>query len=541
MRWRASPAVLVLAASLYWLLTANAGFVSATLATQAVGAPARVGFGLALAAIVVALHLLLVLPLAGRHTVKPLLALLTLVAVTAAYFGSHYGVVIDPDMMRNVLHTDAAEAAELLNLPLLLHLLLFVGLPLGVLARVEVVRQPWRHELKQRAGLAVAALLLLVVAVAGSFQPLASAMRNHKVLRYRIAPANVLWSGGAALLADTRRAVRPRTPIGLDARPGPSWATATRPRVLVLVVGETARAANWGLAGYARPTTPQLAALPVIDFGPVQACGTSTEVSLPCLFAPVGRRDYDEARIRGQDSLLHLLARAGVAVHWRDNQSGCKGVCDGLPGDHTSATAAAGLCAEGRCLDEALIVDLDARLAAAQGTQIWVLHMLGNHGPSYFRRYPETFATFGPACRDDELGRCTPAQVVNAYDNALRYTDHVLASAIRRLQAHAGQVDSALLFVSDHGESLGEYGLFLHGLPYALAPAVQREVPMLLWRSDGYDAAVGLRPGCLSPTLRARAAAAGLSHDHVFHTVLGLLDVRTALHEPAWDLSEPCR
>ena len=172
-----------------------------------------------------------------------------------------------------------------------------------------------------------------------------------------------------------------------------------KPLVLVVVVGETARAANWGLNGCARQTTPQRERLGVVNFSDVRSCGTNTEVSLPCMFAPVGRRDCSEARIRGSESLLHVLARAGVSVHWRDNQSGCKGVCDGLPNDTVSAVNAPGLCQDGRCLDEGLIHDLDQRLESAKGAQLMVLHQLGNHGPSYFRRYPprRSRATFPSA------------------------------------------------------------------------------------------------------------------------------------------------
>jgi lipid A ethanolaminephosphotransferase len=306
--------------------------------------------------------------------------------------------------------------------------------------------------------------------------------------------------------------------------------------VLVLVVGETVRAANWGLNGYSRQTTPQLSTLPVVNFNQVASCGTNTEVSLPCMFAPVGRHDYDEARIRGSESLLHVVARAGVAVHWRDNQSGCKGVCDGLPNDTVQALNAPGLCLDGRCLDEGLLYGLDQRLAQARGTQLLVLHQLGNHGPSYFRRYPREFARFRPACENDELHRCSPQEIVNAFDNALLYTDHLLARLIAGLQARAASVDSALIYVSDHGESLGENNLFLHGVPYAIAPSVQTQVPMVMWASAGYRSATGLDEACLQR--RARLPA---SHDHLFHTVLGMLDVHTALYEPAWDLANGCR
>ncbi|MDP3084723.1 MAG: sulfatase-like hydrolase/transferase, partial [Rubrivivax sp.] len=369
-----------------------------------------------------------------------------------------------------------------------------------------------------------------------AFQPLASMMRNHKEVRYLVTPANYLWSLASVGAAQARGAARPRQAIGLDAAFGPLQAARTKPFVVVLVVGETARAANWGLSGYARQTTPQLARLPVINFAQVSSCGTNTEVSLPCMFAPVGRRDYDEARIRGSESLLHVLARAGVAVHWRDNQSGCKGVCDGLPGDTVQALNAPGLCSDGRCLDEGLLHGLDQRLARAQGTQLLVLHPIGNHGPAYSRRHPAAFGQFQPACQSDDLRLCTREQIVNAYDNALLYTDHLLASLIAKLQAQAGQIDSALIYVSDHGESLGENNLFLHGIPYAIAPLVQTRVPMLMWTSAGFSKASGVDVDCL----RQRAAQP-VAHDHLFHTLLALLDVRTALYEPAWDVSAGCR
>ena len=257
------------------------------------------------------------------------------------------------------------------------------------------------------------------------------------------------------------------------------------------------------------------------------------------MFAPVGRRDYDESRIRGSESLLHVVARAGVGVHWRDNQSGCKGVCEGLPQDEVAALNPAGLCNQGRCLDEGLLAGLDERLLKLKGarsTQLMVLHQLGNHGPSYFRRYPSNFARFAPACEKDDLQKCSRAEITAAYDNALLYTDHVLASLIAKLQAASGAVDSAVIYVSDHGESLGENNLYLHGLPYAIAPDLQKQVPMVAWFSAGAPASLGLDTACLQT--RAQKPVA---HDHLFHTLLALLDVKTALYEREWDLTQGCR
>jgi lipid A ethanolaminephosphotransferase len=530
---------LILIASVFWALALNRPFFSAALRAQAPDALSNAAFAAGLALMLVALQALLLGLVGSRQTIKPLLALLTLIGALAMHYMQVYGVVIDPSMVRNVLHTDAAETRELLSWSLALDLLLYAALPIVLLVFVRLEVRPWPRRLRARALLLVGAAGLFALALMWQFQPFASMSRNHKEVRYLVTPLNTLWSLGSVLAADARGAAEPRQAIGLDAAPGPSWAARSKPRVVVLVVGETARADNWGLSGYARQTTPQLAQLPLINFNDVTACGTSTEVSLPCMFAPVGRRNYDEARIRGSESLLHVAARAGVAVHWRDNQSGCKGVCEGLSHDTVNTALAPGLCQGDRCLDEGLLRGLDERLRAlhnGRGTQLLVLHMLGNHGPSYHRRYPPAFERFTPVCRHDDLGRCTREEIVNAYDNALLYTDHVLATLIGTLSAHADQVDTALYFVSDHGESLGEKNLFLHGVPYMIAPREQTQVPMVMWWSAGFGRSAGLNADCMRA--RAREPAA---HDHLFHSLLALLDVKTSLYAPAFDVTHDCR
>jgi lipid A ethanolaminephosphotransferase len=531
---------LVVAASVFWALAFNGAFFSAVTNGRQAGDASAWGLAFAVAGGLVALNVFLGGLLAHRHTVKPLLAVLTMAAAAGSWFIGAYGAVLDPSMLRNVLRTDVAEAGELMNVRFLMHMALFAMLPVLLLWRVRVARQPWGRALARRIAMLLGALLVLVGLIWSVFQPLSSLTRNHRELRYLVTPANLLWSTSSVLVADARGATKPREPIGLDARAGPSWAARTRPMVVVVVIGETARAANWGLNGYSRQTTPELAQAGVVNFTDVTSCGTNTETSLPCMFAPVGRRSYDETRIRGQQSLLHVLVRAGVATDWRDNQSGCKGVCEGLPMQVIDTKVAPGRCDGDHCFDEVLTQDLALRLKQAKGTQLWVLHTLGNHGPSYFRRYPPAFARFLPECRTDDLRQCTQEQVVNAYDNALLYTDPLLATAIRTLQAAAADVDTALVYVSDHGESLGERGLFLHGLPYALAPDVQKRVPMVWWNSAGFERASGLNSGCLMASMAAQAGKP-VTHDHLFHTLLGALDVRTALHEPSLDLTQPCR
>ena len=540
-----SEEAVLLLASLFIAITANRGFLAGALKGRDSGDASAWGLGLALGLALVCIHYLLMALLAHRWTFKPVLALALVVAALASHYVTRYNVYLDPSMLRNVLRTDLQEARELIGAHLLVPLLLQAALPIALLWWLPVLRRTWLRAISWRVGSLLLAVLVLVATVLLSFQTLSSLMRNQKELRYLITPANLVWSlASVAGFAARQVASGPKKPIGLDAQLGPAWASRKKPTLLVLVVGETARAANWGLTGYARQTTPELAKLPLLSFPYADACGTNTEVSLPCMFAPVGRRDYDEARIRGSETLLHVLARAGVGVLWVDNQSGCKGVCDGLPNTSVVALAPPGLCAAGRCFDEGLLQPLPGLLGAAKPAQnnpknaprLLVLHMLGNHGPSYFRRIPPAFARFKPFCESDDLRLCSVEQIVNAYDNALLYTDHVLAQLIGQLQAAAGTVDSAVVYVSDHGESLGENNLFLHGIPYAIAPDVQTKVPMLMWFSAGYGASLGFDTACL-----ARRAKQPAHHDHLFHTVLGLLDVQTAVREMSLDLINPCR
>ena len=316
--------------------------------------------------------------------------------------------------------------------------------------------------------------------------------------------------------------------------PGP------RPKLLVLVVGETARSANFGINGYARPTTPELQAVQALSFRNAWSCGTSTAESLPCMFAHLPRAEFVRSGARYQN-LLDVVQHAGMAVVWVDNQGGCKGVCDRVPHATVDAAAAPTRCADGECADMALLDGLDARIAAldparrARGVVV-VLHQMGNHGPAYFRRSPAQFKRYLPECRSEALQSCSIESVRNAYDNAIAYTDHFLASTIDWLKSHGEQQDTALLYVSDHGESLGENNLYLHGMPYALAPEDQRHVPWITW----------LSPSMVQATASSTTCLRGLqdqpvSHDNYFHSVLGLLGITTTAYRQELDLYAPCR
>jgi lipid A ethanolaminephosphotransferase len=489
---------------------------------------------LSLFLIVTAVHAFLLGWVVNRWTAKPLLTALLLVTAVASHYMNAYGVYLDADMLRNVLHTDSRESSELLTWWLLVPLAL-TAFPVALLWRVQLRRRKWPRALAIRSAFLLGALLAGAAGALMSSQGVSSLIRNHREVRYLVTPANYLVSLVNVMQASPPGPKRALLPVGLDARQDPRPA-GSKPRLLVLVVGETARAQNWGLNGYARQTTPELSRIEgLLNFTDVTACGSSTEVSLPCMFSPYGRRDYDEKKIRSHQSLLHVLDHAGIGTLWRDNQSGCKGVCDGLTLQRLQDSNEPGLCNGKRCLDDILLKGLEAQLSPSKGDRVVVLHQLGNHGPSYFERYPPEYKRFTPICENPELGQCARQEIVNAYDNALLYTDHFLSEAIALLKSRT-DYDTALIYVSDHGESLGEKGLFLHGVPYSIAPAEQIKVPMVMWLSPGLVQDARLDTACLK-----REAAGPASHDNLFPSILGLMQVSTREYQPAYDLFAKCR
>ncbi len=545
MTWRARferftlhTETLLLLAVLFILLVANGPFWSALFSDRSFAELGTWRFAVSTFVAMVAFHYFIIGLFASRPLIRPLLSMLIFISMLTGYYMRHYGIVIDPSMLRNVLHTDVREASELLNADMFGYMLLAI-LPVSAVWLVRLRTRSLRKALLVRASTLGVALAVGVLALLLSFQDLGSAMREHRAIRYQLTPGNVLWSAGRVVAGNAQVAANQRDP----AEPAHRILLAgsqRKPTLLVFVVGETARAANFGLNGYSRMNTPELAGLDVINFPKVTSCGTSTEVSVPCMFSPFGRADYDEQRIRNHESLLHLTERAGLKVSWLDNQSGCKGVCDGLEFVDLGQEKVPGVCEGGHCHDEILVQALQRTVQAdeKQGARdrVVVLHQLGNHGPAYFRRYPESFKRYGPACENNDLGTCTQQEVVNAYDNAVAYTDHVLAQMIAYLKTQQDRYDVAMIYVSDHGESLGEHGLYLHGVPYSIAPREQTEVPMVWWLPEASARNLNVDLSCLREEAKKPA-----SHDNLFSSVLGLLGVDTPRYRRDRDLFNPCR
>jgi lipid A ethanolaminephosphotransferase len=523
-------------ASLFFSLTCNHLFFSAALANRDWAHPSAWLFACAIFVAITALQTAGLLVVLNRWSAKPILSLLFIVTAAATFYMDKYTVFFNTEMVRNILRTDVKEASELFSLNFCLHMLVYGVLPSLLIWKLRLKRAPFRRAALIRIAYIGGALLIAGASIMLVFQDFSSLMRNQKEVRFLVTPSNYLFSLARVVAADTAQANTPKIPISADAHMAAGWQQRTKPMLFVLVVGETTRAANWGLNGYAHQTTPELGKLDVINFPHATSCGTNTEVSVPCMFSTYGRRNYDEKAIRAHESLLHVIAHAGVKTLWRDNQAGCKGVCDGLEEQRLDSSKNAALCDSERCLDEILLDGMDGEIQRAKNGNLFVvLHQLANHGPAYYKRYPAAMRVFAPTCDTADLSKCTQEEIVNAYDNGVLYTDHFLAKTINYLKTQTSY-DTAMLYLSDHGESLGEHGIYLHGLPYSIAPKEQTEVPMVMWLSQGFASSFGLNRDCL-----AKRSGNHVSQDNLFHSILGMLQIESKYYDKTMDLSAGCR
>lgn len=494
----------------------------------------RVLFEASFAVFLWAAFTLLFIGLSFRPLLKPVLSLVAIVAAGAAYFMNSYGVAIDTVMLQNVVETNPGEVAALLSFKLLAYITLLGVVP-AVLIWVWPVRYaPPLRGLLHKLGVGVLAAVLLLGAVAAFYSTYGPLFRQEDKLTHFINPTNLIYA--AVKLGKERagtREVAQVQPIGTDAQ-----ATAgPRKRLMIFVVGETARADHFSLNGYTRDTNPELSQLDVLDYTQVHSCGTSTAVSVPCMFSMFGRSGYSDKKGKTVEGLLDVLEHAGVNVLWLENNSDCKGTCLRSPHRDIPKTQPGPFCDGHNCLDEALLQGLQADIDRANGDTVIFLHSDGSHGPEYYERYPKALERFTPVCHTNQLGSCSSEALANVYDNTILYTDHFLAQVIGLLKANQGRFDTAMWYVSDHGESLGENGMYLHAAPYAIAPEAQTHVPMVLWFGQGTLADAKVSRDCLA----AKRDEADLSHDVVFHSVLGLFNVRTTVYKPTLDLFSGCR
>jgi lipid A ethanolaminephosphotransferase len=512
-------------------------------------------FILSLFLLLVFMHAAAMLMVPGRRSLQFIAACFFILAAVAGYFRDTFGVIIDKDMIRNVLRTDMREASDFFSLQLALYVIVLGLIPAVLVARVRLPTVGFKLQFIQRIRFMAVGFLVVALSVLATVPHYASFLREHKSVRNLLNPAEPIYAAFDYWHSTDFVDTGPVADVAGVAR----RTTATqdqKPLLLFLVVGETVRAQNFQLGGYGRATTPELSQQPgVFYFDNVQSCGTSTAVSLPCMLSHEGRDLFDLRQAARQTNLLDALKSAGLRVEWRENNTGSQGVAVRIktieyskswpryvsatePGADTQSRPHpdSDLCKNGTCFDEIMLSGLVDELANIEQDTAIIFHQLGSHGPAYWQRYPDRFEDFKPVCRTTQLGRCSREEIVNAYDNSIRYTDHNLAEQIRLLTAMSGRADSLLIYVSDHGESLGEKGLYLHGAPFFMAPAEQTRVPLLLWMSDGYRKRFGVGSDCL---LAKRSEP--LSHDNIYHTVVGGLGIGNQVYDAGRDIMARCR
>lgn len=521
---------LVLLATVYLVATANVRFFSESAAAFPPG-NGNLLFLLSLPLLLGAVLAMVIGLFGGRWTVRPFVSLCLVVGASVAYFSDRFGVIVDSTMLRNVLATDSREVTDLLNVELLARVVL-----LGIVPAVLVWWLPLRErgrwrELRARILVVVGSFVVLLLTVLAFSSHYASFFREYKSVWHYANPISPLVASYkvAASRASSADTSPPRA-MAMD---------ATLPdddgdrELLILVVGETARADHFSLYGYERQTNPLLSQIPeLFVYRDVQSCGTSTAISVPCMFALEGRADFDPDDARHEENVLDVLARSGVSVLWRDNNSDSKGVALRVPYEDYRSPDVNPVC-DVECRDVGMLDGLQEFIDASPGDVLIVLHQMGNHGPAYFKRYPAEFERFTPACDSIRLSDCSPEEITNAYDNAILYTDWFLTQVIEFVKRNSDDYEAAMLYVSDHGESLGEHNIYLHGLPDAIAPDAQRHVPMLLWVADGSD---------VDEASVLQRADIPETHDAVAHSLMAYFELQTEAFDSgtaAFTLDDP--
>lgn len=468
---------------------------------------------------------------------RVVISLFILLSASAQYFIWTFGVVIDRSMIANIFDTTPAESFALLSTQMVIVLGLS-GLLMVLVAWWIKVRKPasfWRGAAMRLLNIAVSALLIVLVA-ALFYKDYASVFRNNKELVKSLSPSNSIVALNS-WYAHNRMDNLPLVKIGEDAKQKAVMHNGARKNLTIVVLGETSRAENFSLGGYDRETNPRLKQDDVVYFPKTTSCGTATAVSVPCMFSNMPRAHYDEELAHHQEGVLDILQRAGVQVLWNDNDGGCKGACDRVPHQNMTALNLKGECIDGECYDDVLFHGLEEYINSLEGDGVIVLHTIGSHGPTYYNRYPPQFRKFTPTCDTNEIQTCSQEQLVNTYDNTVLYVDYIVDKTINLLKTHQDKFTTSLVYLSDHGESLGENGVYLHGLPYAIAPDAQKHVPMLLWLSEDYQQRYQVDANCLQKQARAQ----DYSQDNLFSTMLGLTGVQTTQYQAADDILQPCR
>ena len=472
-----------------------------------------------------------------KWTAKPLAIALVFIGGFAAYAVNTLGVLITSDQIQNLMQTDIAEARDTWSWHLLTWTLGMTVVPIIVILMMKIKPEPIIRQLLHKLIALVVSLTMVLGLLFVFYVDFAAIFRENRDLKGMISPQNMIASFASYYKKKAPKENLPLVVYGEDAVMQKAQATSL-PKLMVLVVGETARAENFSLNGYGKNTNPKLAQQDILNFSQVSSCGTATAVSVPCMFSGMPRKQYEERLASHREGLLDIAQRAGYQVTWIDNNSGCKGTCDRVNQFKIPEPIQQKWCKDKECFDDILIDSFKAYLATIpqddNRPRLIVLHQMGSHGPAYYKRVPAQFNVFKPTCDTNAIQGCSREALLNTYDNTLLYTDYVLDSLIETLK-NTTKYQTALWYLSDHGESTGESGMYLHGAPYAIAPTQQTHIPMLMWFSTVWQHQAKQQIKCLAQQGRKE-----LSQDNLFPTMLSLLDVKSKVIDPNNDMLAAC-
>ncbi|MDR8523700.1 phosphoethanolamine transferase [Shewanella fidelis] len=469
-----------------------------------------------------------------KYLAKPFFIVLTLISANVFFAEFQYGAVIDYGMIENLVQTNRAEASTYLNWVSVLSFCITGVIPALLIYKVNIHYQPFAKELLRKALFMLAMLAGILVIAAFYYENYLAFGRNNNLIKRSIIPTYFIGSAAKFININYVQTPLEYRQLGLDAE---IVAKKTKPNLVVMVVGETARAQNYSYYGYAKPTNSHTKEQQLLVFKDTHSCGTATAVSLPCMFSRMDRKNYNERRAKAQDSVIDVLDHAGVQLRWLDNDSGCKGVCNNIQHILVDNSKLTKWCNGDSCFDEVLLQELDKQLSSIKTKDtLIVLHLIGSHGPTYYQRYPEQHRVFKPDCQRSDIQNCTQQELFNTYDNTILYTDYILSRVVKRLK-QINQFDTAMVYMSDHGESLGESGLYLHGAPYAIAPKQQTHIPFLVWLPEDFAKQNKLSLSCL----QQQANSGGFSHDNLFDSLLGLMNVTSTVYKPQGDIFARCK
>ena len=388
--------------------------------------------------------------------------------------------IIAVDMFLNLVTTNSSEALELLdNLIPAIVIVVLLYIPALILAAVSVIRkrklpEPFIHRERRRARIAII-IGVLSLGTAYLFD-------SRYELKSDLYPANVCYNIALAFqrTAQTQNYAETSKDFTYQAKavhPGENR------EVYVMVIGETSRAANWSLYGYNRETNPKLSQIEGLTaFCHVLTESNTTHKSVPMLMSPISAHDFNS--IYQQKGVITAFKEAGYRTAFFSNQRYNHSFIDffGKEADTYDFIKEDAEDANYNPSDDELLKLVAAELAKNASKQFIVLHTYGSHF-NYRERYPSDNAYFLPDFPVDAEVKYKD-NLVNAYDNSIRYTDDFLARLIEMLQEQ--NVDAAMLYTSDHGEDIFDDNrrLFLHASP--VPSYYQIHVPFLVWMSDGY-------------------------------------------------------